>query len=83
MVGLVSGFRIAATYSIMGAVLGEWLGGDSGIGFFIVRGKHAFAVDKVFAATLVVIILSMLLFKVITIIQNLSMPWLRYIEQQR
>ncbi|MDI9494120.1 MAG: ABC transporter permease [Bacillota bacterium] len=83
MVGLFSGLRIAATYSIMGAVIGEWLGGDSGIGFYIVRVKHSFAVDKVFAATLVVIILSMLLFKVITIIQNLSMPWFRYIEQQR
>ena len=83
MVGLFSGLRIAATYSIMGAVIGEWLGGDSGIGFYIVRVKHSFAVDKVFAATLAVIILSMLLFKVITIIQNLSMPWFRYIEQQR
>ncbi len=83
MVGLFSGLRITATYSIMGAVIGEWLGGDSGIGFYIVRVKHSFAVDKVFAATLAVIILSMLLFKVITIIQNLSMPWFRYIEQQR
>lgn len=83
MVGLFSGLRIAATYSIMGAVIGEWLGGDSGIGFYIVRVKHSFAVDKVFAATLAVIILSMLLFKVITIIQNLFMPWFRYIEQQR
>ena len=47
MVGLFSGLRIAATYSIMGAVIGEWLGGDSGIGFYIVRVKHSFAVDKV------------------------------------
>ena len=83
MVGLFSGLRIAATYSIMGAVIGEWLGGDKGIGFYIVRVKHSFAVDKVFAATLVVIILSMLLFKVITIIQNLSMPWFRYVEQKK
>jgi ABC-type nitrate/sulfonate/bicarbonate transport system permease component len=83
MVGLFSGLRIAATYSIMGAVIGEWLGGDKGIGFYIVRVKHSFAVDKVFAATLVTIILSMLLFKAITIIQNLSMPWFRYLEEKK
>jgi ABC-type nitrate/sulfonate/bicarbonate transport system permease component len=83
MVGLFSGLRIAATYSIMGAVIGEWLGGDEGIGFYMVRVKHSFAVDKVFAAILVVVILSMSLFKVITILQNISMPWLKFIEHKK
>jgi len=83
MVGLFSGLRIAATYSIMGAVIGEWLGGEKGIGFYMVRVKHSFAVDKVFAAILVVVILSMSLFKVIAVLQNVSMPWFRYIEHKK
>lgn len=83
MVSLFSGLRIAATYSIMAAVIGEWLGGEKGIGFYIVRVKHSFAVDKVFAAILVVIIFSISLFKVITVLQNIAMPWLRYVVQQK
>ncbi len=83
MVGLFSGLRIAATYSIMGAVIGEWLGGEKGLGFYMLRVKHSFAVDKVFAAILVVVMLSMSLFKIIAILQNISMPWLKFIEHKK
>lgn len=42
-----SGLKIAATYSIMGAVIGEWLGGKAGLGVYMLRARHAFALDLV------------------------------------
>jgi len=75
MVNFFSGLRIAATYSIMGAVIGEWVGGDSGLGFYMMRVKKSFAIDKVFAVTIIIILLSMLLFGVLYFIERLLTPW--------
>jgi len=72
-----SGLKIAATYSIIGAVIGEWMGGKSGLGVYMTRVRQSFALDKVFAAILVIIILSMILFKIIELIQFIVMPWKR------
>lgn len=75
MVNFFSGLRIAATYSIMGAVIGEWLGGEGGLGVYMIRVKHSFSLDKMFAVILLIVILSMLLFKAISLIQGFVMPW--------
>lgn len=77
MVSFFSGLRIAATYSIMGAVIGEWLGGERGLGVYMMRVKHSYAMDKVFAVILIIVLLSMILFKLIDLIQYVSMPWNR------
>lgn len=77
MIAFFSGLKIAATYSIMGAVIGEWLGGDSGLGALMMVEKRSYATDKVFAVIVVIVILSMILFKLIDIFQYFSMPWNR------
>lgn len=74
---LFGGLRIAATYSVMGAVIGEWLGGTVGIGVYMIRAQKAFALDRVFAAILVVIVLSLGVFALIVGAQRLASPWRR------
>lgn len=58
---LFSGLKVAATYSISGAVVGEWLSSDSGLGYYMLRVKNAYMLDKVFACVLMVILLSLLM----------------------
>lgn len=70
-----SGLKIAATYSVMGAVIGEWLGGKKGLGVYMERVRYSFAIDKVFATILIIIILSMVIFKAINILEKTMMPW--------
>lgn len=76
-----SGLKIAATYSIIGAVIGEWMGGKSGLGVYMTRVRQSFALDKVFATILIIIVLSIVLFKIIELIQFLVMPWRRVINK--
>lgn len=75
-----SGLKIAATYSIIGAVIGEWMGGKSGLGVYMTRVRQSFALDKVFASILIIIVLSILLFEIIELIQYLAMPWRRVMK---
>lgn len=72
-----SGLRVAATYSIMGAVVGEWLGGNGGLGFYMIRVKNAYMLDKVFAVVLLVIILSLAMNGSVRILEYFSAPWSR------
>ncbi|AGX43428.1 ABC transporter permease [Clostridium saccharobutylicum] len=75
-----SGMRIAATYSIMGAVVGEWLGGDKGIGVYMTRARSAYALDKMFAAIIIIVVVSMGIFILVTFIEKILTPWKRVQE---
>ena len=76
MPSLFSGLKIAGTYSIMGATIGEWVGGKQGLGVYMLRVKHSFATDKVFATIIIITLLSILLLKIIGVIERKSMPWI-------
>ena len=69
--------RISASYSVVGAVISEWLGGFSGLGVYMTRVKKAFAFDKMFAVIFLISIISLILMKLVDILQKKSMPWER------
>ncbi len=73
--GIFSGVKIAATYAVTGAVVSEWLGGSKGLGVSMIRAQKSFAPDKVFAAILIVMLLTLALFLVIDIVARWAMPW--------
>lgn len=75
MINFFSGMRIAATYSIMGAVIGEWLGGEKGLGVYMTRARSAYALDKMFAAIVVIVIISMAIFFLVNLIEKVCTPW--------
>ena len=70
-----AGFRISASYAVVGAVISEWLGGFSGLGVYMTRVRKAFAFDKMFAVIFLVSLISLLLMKGVDLIQKKCMPW--------
>ena len=70
-----SGLRIAGTYSVMGAVIGEWLGASRGLGIFMTRSSQSFLTDRVFATIIVITILSLAIFLLVEGLARLTMPW--------
>ncbi len=72
-----SGLKIAATYSVLGAIIGEWLGARAGLGIFMLRAMNSFRASDVFASIIVVIILSLAFFKIVEACEWLAMPWKR------
>ncbi len=74
---LFSGLKIAATYSVMGAVIMEWLGARAGLGIYMTRAMQSFSTAGLFAAIVVVVLLSLGLFKAVDLLAKLSMPWHR------
>ena len=70
-----SGLKIACAYSIIGAVIAEWLGGDSGLGVYMIRVRRSYSFDKMFAVILLTSVLSLLLIKLVSVIEKAVMPW--------
>lgn len=78
--GFFTGLKLAATYSVMGAVIGEWLGGSAGLGIYMTRATKSFQTAQVFAVIITVILLSMSLFGIIAILDRFFLSW-RYQHQ--
>ncbi len=71
------GLRVSATYSIMGAVIGEWLGASRGIGLLLTRAQRAFDLPLVFAAIVVIILLSAGVFGLVCLAERRCLRWMR------
>lgn len=70
-----SGLKIAVSYSVVGAVIAEWLGGYSGLGVYMTRVKKSYDYDKMFAVILLISIISLALTGLVKFLQHKTMPW--------
>ena len=72
---IFSGIKIAITYSVVGAILGEWVGASKGLGIFMLRASNSFRTDWVFASIAITALLSLLLFASVTVAERLTLRW--------
>ena len=72
---LFSGIKIAAAYSVVGAVISEWLGGFGGLGVYMTRVKKAFAFDKMFAVIFLISAISLGLMALVGWLEKAVMPY--------
>ena len=78
---LFSGLRIAAAYSVVGAVISEWLGGFGGLGVYMTRVKKAFAFDKMFAVIFLISAVSLALMAAVELAEKKCMPY-RHVDKK-
>ncbi len=76
-----SGLKIAAAYSVVGAVISEWLGGFGGLGVYMTRVKKAFAFDKMFAVIFLISVISLLLMALVEFAEKKCMPY-RHLDKK-
>jgi NitT/TauT family transport system permease protein len=72
---LFGGLRIGATLSVIGAVVGEFVGSDRGLGFLINVGRGQYDTALVFVAILTLILMALLLYGVAMLAEKRSTRW--------
>ncbi|MGN7359582.1 ABC transporter permease [Paenibacillus sp. SAF-054] len=72
---IFSGIKIAATYSVMGAVIAEWIGADKGIGYYMMLQKAGYRTDRMFVAIMIIVALSLLMFGLIALLERWLVRW--------
>ena len=76
---VIAGVRIAAAYAIGNAVIGEYVGGTSGLGIFIDQAHRSYRTDRMLAGVVVIAAVSVVLFSLVGWLGRLLMPWRRHV----
>jgi len=72
---LMSGLKVAATLAVTGAVVGEFVGANEGLGYVILQANGNVDTAMLFAALIIMSLLGIALFAVIEFAEKLLIPW--------
>jgi ABC-type nitrate/sulfonate/bicarbonate transport system permease component len=72
---LFAGLRIAAPAAILGAILGEYVGADDGLGVAMVASQQLFIVPRTWALALVATLVAGVAYGVTALVGRLLTPW--------
>ncbi len=71
----LGGLRIGATLSVIGAVVGEFVGADRGLGFLINVGRGQYDTALVFVAVFTLVVMALTLYSVVVWIEGHLLAW--------
>lgn len=71
MPNFFTGLKMAATISVGGATLGEWLGGEAGLGMYTKRASNLLRGEAVFTGVLLLSFMGIMLFLVVQLLEKL------------
>ena len=70
-----SGLKVAIALSVVGAVVGEFVNADQGLGYLIVSATAFFRTPVAFGALILLSVLGVVLFQIVVIIERVFFPW--------
>ncbi len=80
---LFSGAKVAVAVAVIGAVFGELVGSDAGLGHAIQVGTAQLETARVFAAVLILSVMAIALFGLIALVERRAVPWARTTRERR
>lgn len=77
----LGGLRVGATLSVIGAVVGEFVGADRGLGFLINRARGQFDTALVFVAVITLVAIALALYGLVVFMETRLLAWRQREEQ--
>jgi len=75
MPAIFSGLKVSITLAVVGAVVGEFVGSNSGIGYVLQRSIGNFELPTMFAALVILALIGVILFWILDVIERFAIPW--------
>jgi len=72
---IFAGLKIAAAFSVIGAVFAEWVGSSQGLGYLILTLNNQTATTEMFAAIVALALIGIGLFALVGLVERLVLPW--------
>lgn len=79
---LFSGARVGVAVAVIGAVFGELVGADAGLGHLMTLSGANLRTDRVFACVVLLSLLAIGLFVLVAIVEQVIVPWRRWTTQR-
>jgi NitT/TauT family transport system permease protein len=71
----LGGLRIGATLSVIGAIVGELVSAEQGLGFLLQLGDFQYDTPMVFVAVFTLIALALMLYGIVRLLENKFLKW--------
>jgi ABC-type nitrate/sulfonate/bicarbonate transport system permease component len=78
-----SGLRIAAAFAVLGAVFGEWVGSNSGLGYLIIAFNSQLRTADMLGVVAVLSAIGIALYGLVTLIERLALPWYHTVQRSK
>ena len=72
-----SGLRVGATLSVIGAIVGEFVNSDRGLGFLIKQGNGEYDTARTFVALFALVSIALILYGSVALIERRALAWKR------
>lgn len=72
---IFSGLKLAMTFAVVGAVVGEFVAADQGLGYQIASATAFFRTSLAFGALLILSALAIVLFQLVVLVERVFFPW--------
>jgi ABC-type nitrate/sulfonate/bicarbonate transport system permease component len=72
---IFSGLKLAATISVIGAVFAEFSGSERGLGRLVLLANNQLQTPRLYAATVLLMLMSIALFAIVSVLERLAVPW--------
>jgi NitT/TauT family transport system permease protein len=72
---IFAGIKVASTLAVVGAVVGEFVGADSGLGYQLIVANGTLDVQLSFAVLIVLSVLGIALFGLVVLAERVLLPW--------
>ena len=74
---LFAGCKIAISFAVIGAIVGEFISGRSGLGYLVLSANNYFNTPLAFTALLYLVLMSLALYGMVILAERLVIPWYR------
>jgi NitT/TauT family transport system permease protein len=71
-----AGAKVAITLSVIGAVVGEFVGSDKGLGYVILSATSYWKTELAFSSMILLSLMAIVLFGAVSLVERLTCPWL-------
>jgi NitT/TauT family transport system permease protein len=75
MPAIFAGLKVSITLAVVGAVVGEFVGSNNGLGFVLQRSIGNFELPTMFAALVILSLIGVVLFWILDVLERLVIPW--------
>ena len=72
---IFSGLRICTTMSVMGAIVGEFISSDRGLGYIIINSQYTMDTPPIFSSLIVIAFAGAAMYSEVVLFERLCMPW--------
>jgi NitT/TauT family transport system permease protein len=72
---IFSGLKVAMTFAVIGVIIGEFIGANSGLGYLLILANSQLQTEMSYAALTILSVIGIVLFGALSLLERIIVPW--------